>query len=666
MAKSKRKKQRRQKRNRGGSTARRLPEPLYDGLIEAERLDRQGKRVEARELLEDLDRSYPDRAEVLSALVNAYYELHDLTAYQHACQRLIRHQPDDPDVNLMLAGSCLANARPALALRNFRRFLGRWPDDVRADEARKTVAFLEDQMEELLGDLGVSGEDGLQLAALHEEVLGCLEQGEFDQARQAAEQLLKLCPSFCPAINNLGEAHFREGRTDEALAAAHRVLRRDPNNFHALANLARYLYLSGRAEEAQTWAQRLKSVESESGDVWVKKVETFTCLGDDEEVLWVFEKARQSPDRGTDPNEAMLHHLVAVAAMRQGRETQARTYWKRALKLNPGLDVARANLQDLGNPPDQRHAPWPYSLNHWLPIHLVRKLVSRLSRAERRGGERALGRQVRRFLQDYPQVTALLPVLLDRGDPEGRQFALRIALLAETPQAFETLRDFALSQHGPDQLRQQAAQALREAGMLPAGPVRLWIKGEWQDILLLGFEIHQEPRRVHQPQVEDLAGEAMAALEDGSDADKAERLFKQALEIEPDAIDLLNNLATAYRHQGRLNDWRALTHEIHRRDPDYLFGRVNLALEHLEGGNLNEAREILIPLLSRQRLHVTEFTALCQIQIELCRAEGHLDGARSWLNIWEQLDPDHPGLKHFRRRLAPVRLWDSLSGLLGR
>jgi len=664
MAKSKRKKQRRQRRNRGGSTVRQLAEPLYDGLIEAERLDRQGKRVEARELLEDLNRSYPDRAEVLAALVNVYYELDDLTAYQHACQRLIRHRPDDPELCLMLAGSCLTNVRPALALGNFRRFLRRWPDDVRADEVHKTVAFLEEQMEEMLRGLGLSGEDGLQLAALHEEVLCHLEQGEFDQARQAAEQLLKQHPSFCPAINNLGEAHFREGRTDEALAAAHRVLQQDPDNFHALANLARYLCLTGQAKKARAWARRLKSVESNSCDVWVKKAEAFTCLGDDEEVLRVFAKAQRSQGRRPDRDEAILHHLAAVAAMRLGREQEARTYWKRALKLNPGLDVANANLQDLRNPPDQRHAPWPYSLNHWLPMHLVRKLVSRLSRAERRGSDGTLGRQVRRFLEEHPQVTALLPLLLARGDPEGRQFALRIALLAETPQAFEALRDFALGQHGPDQLRQEAAQALRQAGALPAGPVRMSIKGQWQDLLLLGFEIHREPNRVHRPHVEDMAREAMAALEN-DDGQEAERLLKQALEMEPDALDLLNNLAAAYRLQGRYDDWKPLIHEIHRRDPDYFFGRINMAFYHLDAGNLEEAREMLTPLLSRPRFHLSEFVAVCQTQIALCRAEGHLDAARSWLKMWEDVDPDHPGLQDFRRRLGLSGLPGALARLVG-
>ena len=315
MAKSKRKKQR-QKRDRSRPASRRIPEPLFDALTEADRLDRQGKWVEARELLEDLNRSYPDRAEVLTALVNVYYELDDITSYQHACERLIRHRPDDPDVNLMLAGACLTNVRPALALGNFRRFLRRWPDDARADEVRKTVAFLEDQMEELLQDLGLCGEEGLQLAALHEEVLCYLEQGEFDQARQTAEQLLKQNPSFSPAINNLGEAHFREGRTEEAIAAARRVLQRAPDNFHALGNLARYLCLSGRAEEAQAWAQRLKSVESKSCDVWVKKAETFTCLGDHEEVLRVLARERGFGVLGRlDEVREVLVHVLGVVCV---------------------------------------------------------------------------------------------------------------------------------------------------------------------------------------------------------------------------------------------------------------------------------------------------------------------------------------------------------------
>lgn len=668
MSKSKRKKQRRQKGTKHTGTRsapRGIPPPLYDGLGKAYRLDRQREWDQARDLLQDLDRRYPNRAEVLAGLLNVYYELGDVTSYQFACQRLVSLRPDDPDLRLMLAGSCMENVRPALALRNFRCFLERWPDDVRAPDVRKTFAGLEAEMEEVLQDLGLTGEAGLQLAALHEEVLCCLQQGEYGQVCQLAEQLLKRHPEFTPAINNLGEAHFREGRIADAVAAARRVLQQNPDNFHALANLARYLCASGRADEARTWTERLQSVESTDSDLWIKKAETFSFLGDDQAVLEAFQGSQQNPTRETNPHEALLCHLAAVAAMRLGRENDARRLWKRAVKLQPGLDVARANLEDSNKPVGQRHAPWPCDLDHWLPEALVCKLPLRLKRARHRRSEKALTRETRRYLQDHPQVAATLPMLLDRGDPDGREFAFQVAVLAETPELLEALRDFALGQRGPDRLRQKAAQNLRKAGILPAEPVRMWIKGQWQEVLVFGFEIYEEPNRVHRPQVEDLAREAMTALRNG-DAQEAERLLKQALEIEPDALDLLNNLATAYRFQGRHDDWKHLVHQIHQRDPDYFFGRLNMALERLEEGDLEEAREMLTSLLSRQRLHVTEFTSLAQIQIELCRAEGHKDAARSWLQMWEDADPDNPDLRSCRRRLGLPGLGEAISKLAGR
>lgn len=665
MPKSKRKRERRQKRRGTKSASRAMPEALYEGLLEADRLDRGRKWDEARKLLEGLDRCYPRRSEVLTALVDVYYELNDITSYQFACQRLVSIEPDNADARLMLAGSCLENVRPAMALHNFRHFLQRWPGDVRADEVRKTVAVLEAALEEILQDLGVEGEEGPELAALHEEVLGCLAQGDLGGARQLAEQLLKKRPEFVPAINNLGEVHFREGRTEDAVAAARRVLAREPNNFHALANLTRYLCMSGRAEEARPWGERLKSVESPDSDVWVKQAETFSYLGDDQAVLQALEGARQSRGREADPADAILHHLAAVATMRLGRESEARGYWRRALKLKPDLAVAKANLEDLDKPVGQHHGPWAYEISNWLLQSTVRALCSRLDRVRRRGGERSVAREARRYLREHPQVAAMIPILLDRGDPPGREFAFRVATLAETPELLEALRDFALSQRGPDDLRQEAAQKVREAGVLPAGPVRLWIRGEWHETLLLGFEIHEEATRVHQSQVEDLGREAMEALRDDR-AREAEHLLKRALEIEPDALDLLNNLATAHRLQGRSDDWKRLVQQIHRRDPEYLFGRVNMALLHLEAGEVEEAKEMVATLLERQRFHRSEFAAMAQIQIELCKAQGQEDGARRWLEMWKCVDPDDPNVQRCQRHLKGRTLRDAFSRLAGR
>src|SRR5205823_2473275 len=108
-------------------------------------------------------------------------------------------------------------------------------------------------------------------------------------------------------------------------------------------------------------------------------------------------------------------------------------------------------------------------------------------------------------------------------------------------------------------------------------------RGEWTEVMLFGWEIHGEATRGHAPKVEKLAAEAMAELYQ-DDGPAAERLLKRALEIEPDAPDLLNNLARAYQLQGRMDESDALTRQIQERFPDYFFGRVNKAMEYTYAG----------------------------------------------------------------------------------
>jgi tetratricopeptide (TPR) repeat protein len=260
-----------------------------------------------------------------------------------------------------------------------------------------------------------------------------------------------------------------------------------------------------------------------------------------------------------------------------------------------------------------------------------------------------------RFLQSHPEVGALVPLLLDRGDPGGRELAFRLALITRAPELLTALRDFALSRRGPDRLRMQAAQAASEAGLLPPGPVRMWMRGGWHDILLLGWEIYHEPEDKHSPQVMEWASDAVEAIQAGEGA-KAERLLRQALALEPDAPELLNNLAVAVQVQGRTREWEGMIRQIHERFPDYLFGRTNLARLCVREGDLGRAKALLEPLLKQRRFHVTEFTALAVAEVDLHLAHGEVEGARSWVEMLERGDPDNPQLP-LLRSLLQKRGW---------
>ena len=136
----------------------------------------------------------------------------------------------------------------------------------------------------------------------------------------------------------------------------------------------------------------------------------------------------------------------------------------------------------------------------------------------------------------------------------GRELALRVARIVRTPQALEALRDFALSKHGPDSMRMEAANVVIEEELIPGGVVRLWSQGEWRDVLLMSFEISDEPESGYvSDEAEEPMAEALEMLREG-DGEEAEQLLKQVMEIEgPDAPTLpitLNNLAAAYELQG--------------------------------------------------------------------------------------------------------------------
>jgi predicted Zn-dependent protease len=640
------------KKRRPGRPAKRAPLSPKVGrqLDEAQSLARRGQWGEAEALLRELARAHPKQPEVLTTWMDLARRCRDYRGYLEACDRLVALRPDDPMLRLARAGAYLSNSWPALALRGFREFLERWPNHPEAEQARQMVAHLEPSVREHFDSAGLTGPDVMQLAIWHEEIQVYLDRGEYAKSRRIAEQLLQVRPEFAPALNNMGEGYWREGNLEQAMACARRVLSFDAGNVHALANLTRYLCLAGQSKEAEQAAARLRAVDPVHPDGWARVAEVRSCLGDDPGVLEAVAAARAGTPSPEGQTGAYLEHLGAVAAYRQGREPEAREGWEQALRHMPGFADARANLDDLRKPVGERHAAWPFSMTYWIPLPIFERLMTRMGAATRRKRGQSAQKPLREFLEEQPMMAALVPILLDRGDPGGRGFALRLAAAAQTPPLLEALRDFALGQRGPDADRMEASQVALEAGVLSPGPVRMWVKGEWTEILLLSFELDETPRKRHSPEVEELGRQGMEAIYAG-DPETAERLLKEALAKEPDAPDLLNNLADVYSIQGRREESRELVRTIHARFPDYWFGCIGVARQAIEEGQLEEAQAILRSMLERTRLHPSEFAALATTEVQLQLARGQIAGARSWLDMFKRMLPDHPNVTALRQMI---------------
>jgi tetratricopeptide (TPR) repeat protein len=184
--------------------------------------------------------------------------------------------------------------------------------------------------------------------------------------------------------------------------------------------------------------------------------------------------------------------------------------------------------------------------------------------------------------------------------------------------------------------------------------ITMWLKGEQREVMIMGFEVTGEPQNQHGPKTAQLAADATLALHEKR-PDEAEALLLQALELEPDAPGLKNNLALAYGLQGDKEKAEAMVRDVHREHPDYLFATLGVVRMHIRDGELDEAKALLDPLLQRKKFHTSEFSNLCQAQIEYWTKKGEQESARAWLDLWEQIDPEDPQLLQWQTRLNAPR-----------
>lgn len=576
--------------------------------------------------------------------------------YQKACEGLFKVKPTGKNA-YGLGGVYLNNKHPLMALQIFRQALELEPNHELASQVRETVSRLEPMLQETLSEIGLREEEGLEIALLHERGQAYLEQGEYGAAREAEEKVLEQYPEMVSARNNLSLLSWMEGDGEGAMATAKEVLERDSSNIHALSNLIRFLVIAGDSAGARAYGEKLKVNQTEAWDGWTKKVEGLTYLADDVGIVEVWKQAQAA--EGEDALiSAMFYHLSAVALARTGQVESAVAQWKIALERDPSLELARENLSDIGKAFSQRHGAWPLSWEQWLMPKSVSELQQMIEKSVKSSQEGKIISRLKDYLAEHGDVVAMIPRILERGGPQGQEFVVSTAEQLKTPELLNLLKDFALSQNGTDQMRNRAAMLAAQAKLIPKDGVTLWRAGEWRELMLMAYEFHSEAPAKHEQRVESWLEEALFLLrQEGEKAAlEAEALLKKALVLEPEALDLMYNLAVAFRQQGREEESKALLRDQVTRHPDYIFASVSLAKLLLERGDGEAAEELLKPFLNRDRFHVLEFSALMDAYIEVLLAKRDKKAARDWLEMWSkvnsQLQYNDDQLDYWRKRLG--------------
>lgn len=639
-----------------------LPRRLREGLDKASDLLEKGKAAEALDILEELDERHPNQVYVLEMLADACYDLQDNRGYLRAMQSLHRLTPNRAEAKIGLAEAYMVNHYLALALITFREYLKRWPQHEHTQEVRKTVQKLEEGLPEILEDAGLDFESDLDFAVQNEEVQVCLSSGEFGRGKALIEKLLRQKPDFVPPLNNLSQIYWLEGDLLRAIESSQRVLTIQPDNIHALANLARYLYTTGRKEEAAPIIERLKTSQAKASERWLKIAETLAFIGDDAGMIELAEQAVKE----AHPLElnGYFYHFWAVSEALRGHENAAKKHWQHSLRLDPTLALARENLDDLKMPKHEQNGPWAFPLAQMLPQTTIREMARVVEHAAKSKDKDAFQPTIQRFLDLHPELLQLTPLLLERGDRQAKEFVINVADMSAHPAFLALLKDFAFGQKGSDEMRLKAAQVLSKYKTAPSSQVQMWIKGQWSPILLLGFEITPEPILDEAPLVPKALGlmkKAIYALRDENWAE-AESHLRKALAVQPEHPGLLNNLALALGQQDKTEEADALLKHITEDFPDYFFGQMALARISIQGKEYDKARSILNHWMEKKKcFHVTEFNMLCKTQIDLMLAEDQIDGALSWMEMWERTEPeDDTDFEKYRAHLEIAQLLSKL------
>ncbi len=655
VAQNKQKKQlRRRKRERNSRqpAPARLSRKLTERLDDAYELIRCGDYDEAEELLQQLDRRGASYPEVVEALMFLYQMTGDRETCCEAAERLTKLRPRDAEARIMYAQESMFCGRASIALANYQEFIERWPDHPHVAKAKQAIEILVPETERRMKESPFPPENAFQLCCLHEQSLALLQREEYADCVAKCKELLAKAPYFASARNNMAIAYFQSGLTKEAVTAVEETRRMLPDNRFAQATLAKLYFFSGRVDDAHQLADQIVDDPPTQQDAITTALEAFAFLGRDEDVVHLAETTANEA-LWDEQSEAIRLHYLAYAKCRLGDKKTAIASWKQCSKLFKRLAEAGQNLDDLKG--GEGHAPWGASFNKWVPRKTMDEIVD-----DMRGGKSLV-------LARYPGIAALIPALLDRGDPVGREAAMRLAMADRSPPMLDALKDFAFGSRGPDALRFEVLHFLRERTVIDGGPHHFYSRGKWADIQLLAAEISGEPRP------SGASARVLSLLEDGfhamreNDYETAEAAFSEALSEEPDNCSAAYNLCAVWmRRDGKEGERRAMPRleQLHREHPDYTFAAIALAQLAARAGEFQRARDLLAPCFKMTRLHTSEATALFAAQAQIALDENDFDAAERAFDVLCKItDEDDPQVMAVRRRIDRASSKKGLRGL---
>ena len=607
----------------------------------------RNKPKEALDHLLKLNNKFPKNPKVLELMAYAYSDLKNTFNFLDTMLQLNDLVKNDEYYLLGLAEAYLANDFRSLALQTYRQLHLQWPYSKKTSSVQEIIQKLEMDISESSSKLTFSLEPGLVFFSKHEQIQILMNQGNFEQSKEIAGEIISQRPNFAPVWNNLAHIAWLEGNLSNAIEILQKVLDFQPENVHALSTLCNYLYMQGKNKESFILAGKSHESRPSGYQFWLEKVKALGFIGDDDGVIALLEQAKK--DQSLDFVDGTFWHWCAVAQYRKGNIPVAKTYWQKCAEMAPYFPLATANLKELEKPLHERVCPQVFHFESWLPEKVIREMIAIFEDSSANNEIEDYRIKLQTCYSHHPEFFPFIKSALGEGDLTTREFALQIADFLADPEILIWLKSFALGNVGPYSFRLRAAQILAKHDIFKSGEkINMQFKGETKPMIIFGFQIN-----FGSPEKGPLKQSTRILMEKAIDAFrkkngvKAENYLRKALQFQPEEPSLLNNLAFSLQLQGKNSEAEALATRIEKDFPDYFFSRLISIRKEVKAGNVDKAQAILDKLMKKESMHISEFSALCACQIDLHILNKNSAGAKSWLQIWKDVYPEDPALEKY-------------------
>lgn len=165
------------------------------------------------------------------------------------------------------------------------------------------------------------------------------ESGQFGDAENLAQELLKTFPKVLSLYDFLSTAQVKLAKLDDAARTCRKALKQNPKYANAHANLGNILNRLGRTKAAVTSCRKALRAEPTHQEASINLGIALNADGKPEEAAAVLKRALEF-----HPESAKLHSNLGNTLKQSGRLSEALASHQEAVRLNPRIGAIHNNL----------------------------------------------------------------------------------------------------------------------------------------------------------------------------------------------------------------------------------------------------------------------------------------------------------------------------------